>query len=64
MCDKYHLLRLKYASYRLGVKTKSFAMMKYDKLNLLLNSNMLSFAVWVQIVRKTKKCGINTIRNY
>ena len=38
----------------LVLKQKSIAMMKYDRIDLVLNSNLLDFAVWVYIVPKKK----------
>ena len=63
MCDKYHLERLKYGIYRLGVKAKSYAMIKNVRINSVFISNLLNFAVWVHIVRKINKSAINIIRN-
>jgi len=42
---------------------KNFAMIKYDRINLVFNSSLLNFGVWVHIVRKTNKFLIKTIRN-
>ena len=47
----------------LAQEQKRFAMMKYERANLVFNSNLHDFAVWVYIVRKTKKCAMNNIRN-
>ena len=43
--DKYHLQRLKYANYRLAMKTKSFVLINQANINLVFKSNLINFAV-------------------